>query len=1117
MPFKLWGATFTPYLTLPNRLLGLFLLVLYLSFAVWAAYRYGRRWRLLTQRQWLLTLCLCFASVIASQLFLIDLPANNILPPIAVAETPVNVLRLIGFVPVLMAALMLGPAPAAVVGMASGLGRGLWQTHEIFDLFHFAMAAWLAAQGLRQNYFGRLYRWLRYPPIAATLSLVLILPVLASLATYVYAPNEASALAALDVSRSTLQGQLWLAVLEGLISGGLMSLLVWGVPQLGIEQPAVLVTSPFNRTLNRRLLSGFVLYSALLIVVLSTAVFYLSLNVSSDLVINQMTQNATAVSRNIATFLQSRQNLLAQHRLDERLQSSDPAEVTTSLRQLFRTGPFYRRVMLVTQTADPANPFIVSSFYPNEDVTAVVLTKLEQAAILTALRSGAPAMSEAHRIDDSGSILAFAVPVPNDQGGPQTVLVGRVVDVSLQETIASLSDDVGNGSGFVVDDEQQIIAHPSLSSILTPWQTDVAGERILRQDNIVGGTAYEGRDGRTNTRRLVYVLEGPDHPWTVVVTVPYDVVLGLALQTGMPIIGVLALATLLFSAVLAWLAQSITLPLTELLRAAERISSGDYATPITLSGDDEVGQLSATFAHMQKALRNRVEELSLLLSVSQSVSGSLDIAEGMPSILRGALRGTGAAGARLVVMNPNGRYPLTFGEGPAATSMSLYDRAVMGLLRQDRELILKTPEAIRQHLAGEDVPNQSFSFQAMIAFALFSHNRFQGVFWLVFRQPREFARTELDLLRTLAGQAAVLMENARLFATAEGGRRRLAAVLASTADAVLVTDQTNRILLINPATERLLGLRTAEVNGRKVEDVLENEDLVAVLTGQAENNSLEIAVGKRTYAANAAKIINVDGQAQGRVAVLHDITHMKELDEMKSNFVQMVSHDLRSPLTYMSGFMTMLPMVGELNEKQIDYVDKVQNGIEQLNTMVKNLLDLGRLEAGLELMKSPVRLDHLVEAVVRDLAPMAEQSGLSLVFEAPLKIPYLSVDNALVRQAIVNLVTNAIKYAPESGRITVGVHRQPAPNGFLGDEIVLSVADNGPGIPPDELPRLFEKFHRVQQRGNLKVKGSGLGLAIVKLVAERHDGRAWVTSELDHGSTFYIAIPCIPVDFATFA
>ena len=1114
MQFKLWGADFAPFLTLPSRPLGYFLLALYVAVTLWGVWHIGREWRTVTRRQWLITLSLIFASLITSQLFLLHLPANNILPPIAMAATPVNVLRLVGLVPVLLAAWLLNPPLVVLVAVASGLGRGLWQTHQVFDLFHLGLAGWLMAQGLRQNYRGRFYRWLRWPALAAPLAMVLVVPFLSSLATYVYAPSQASALAALDVARSALQAQFWLALGEGLLSGAVVSLLAWGVPQLAPPVPQTLVTSPFTRTLNRRLLSGFVLYSAVLILILTTAVFYLSLNVSTDLVVTQMSQSGTAVSKNIATFLQSRQNLLAQHRLDERLQSDDPEEIATSLRQLFRTGPFYRRVMLVRPTAANApTPAVVSHFYPNDDVTSVTLTNLEQAAVLTALRSGAPAMSEAHRIDDSGSVLSFAVPVKNSRGEDVAVLVGRVAAVSLQELITSLTSDPSTGSGFVVDGQGLIVAHPNPNSLLTPWQSDVSGERVLAQDG-QGGTAYEGREGLNNTRRLVYLQEGRDHPWMVVVTTPYDVVLGLALQTGMPIIGVLVLATLLFSAVLAWLAQSITLPLTQLLRATERITSGDYATPITLASDDEVGQLSQTFAHMQKVLRNRVEELSLLLGVSQSVAGSLDVAEGVPPILRGALRGTGASGARLVVMNPNGRYPLTFGEGAAAVSMSQYDRVIMGLLRQNRELVLPTPEAIRRQLQADEANPTPPPFQSLVAFALFSHNRFQGVFWLVYRQARDLARTEMDLLRTLAGQAAVLMENARLFATAEGGRRRLAAVLASTADAVIVTDHTNRILLINPAAERILDLQTAEVNGRRLEDVLTNDDLKAALTAQTDLETREIPFGKRTYSANVAKIITVDGQAQGRVAVLHDITHMKDLDEMKSNFVQMVSHDLRSPLTYMSGFVTMLPMVGELNEKQLDYVDKVQRGIEQLNTMVKNLLDLGRLEAGLELMKSPVRLDSLAEAVLRDLAPMGEESGLQLVLDVGTKIPYLNLDNALVRQAIVNLTTNAIKYAADSGRIVVAVNKQPAPQGMLGEEIVLSVADNGPGIPPHELTRLFEKFHRVQQRTNIKVKGSGLGLAIVKLVAERHDGRAWVESELGQGSTFFIAFPCIPVDFS---
>lgn len=1131
MPIEPWGATFAPTLALPNRGLGYFLLSLYIILFLWAMVFYRRKWRQVSRRELFLTLSFCFAAGFASQLLLLELPADNILPPIAIAEAPVNILRLFGYVPILLAALVLSPELVIFVGLASGLGRAMWQTHQVFDLFHFALAAWLTARWLRQNYLGWGYRLLRIPPLAAMASMVLVLPLLVALATYIYAPESASILAAIDLSFSTARAQIVTALLEGLVSGLIVSVILWGVPHLH-EPPAVLEPSPFSSTLNRRLLSGFIVYSAFLFLSLPTVVSNMSINVATDLVIGQMEQDALTVSGRLPTFLRSRENLLIRYQTNEDLLSGNEEEQQEALTQLYQTLPFFRQVALVqvsestsgeAEDSEPEYQFEIMGVAPAPGTTetaanVISISNFEAAAILRAVRTGGPATSEAHRVDDIKSDITIAVPLqPTEiEEGISLVLIGRVADLSLRELIDNLSDETGNNRGFIVDDEGQIIAHPEESSLLTEWSADdVAADRILFESAETGGTAYVGIDGQSNTRLLVYYLRNAERDWTVVITTPYEVVLDLAWRTWQPVISVLAAATVLFLVVLAWIGTSVSRPMTALSYASERIASGDYTTALDITGNDEVGRLGRAFTQMQRALRNRMEELSLLLNVSQNVSGSLNISEGLPSILRAALRGTGAAGARMVVMNPNGRYPLTFGEGPADEVMSLYDRQIMSMLREDREMVFSDPESMQPYLNLEGLDSSRMSFKAMIAFALFSHNRFQGVFWLVYRQPHQFLQTELDLLRTLAGQAAVLMENARLFATADGGRRRLLAVLASTNDAVIVTDPTNRVLLINPAMERAFGLKIGDVKNRQLNDALQNhQGVVDLLNGRTETDMIQIAVGDKTFSASASTIVSTDGQAQGRVAVLHDVTHMKELDEMKSNFVQMVSHDLRSPLTYMNGFMAMLPMVGELNDKQVEYVEKVQNGIEQLNTMVKNLLDLGRLEAGLELMKSPLRLDSLLQSVSSDLKPIAEENGVELVVETPVKLPYLNLDNALVRQAIVNLVNNAIKYAPQSGRVTIRAEIVPASNGSQPQqEVVISVADNGPGIPQEELPRLFEKFHRVQQRSNIKIKGSGLGLAIVKLVAERHGGRAWVDSELDVGSTFYIAFPHEPVDF----
>ncbi|MEW5989350.1 MAG: HAMP domain-containing sensor histidine kinase, partial [Chloroflexota bacterium] len=239
----------------------------------------------------------------------------------------------------------------------------------------------------------------------------------------------------------------------------------------------------------------------------------------------------------------------------------------------------------------------------------------------------------------------------------------------------------------------------------------------------------------------------------------------------------------------------------------------------------------------------------------------------------------------------------------------------------------------------------------------------------------------------------------------------------------------------------------------------------------------------------------------GRVAVLHDITHLKELDSLKSEFVSTVSHDLRDPLTVMRGYATMLPMVGSLNEKQQLSVEKILGGIDQMANLVNDLLDLGRIEAGIELALTPLRLDELLRAVAHTLTQPAQARGLSLRVETPADLPAVQADPALIRQAVTNLVNNAIKYAPNSGPLILKAVQE-------GQQVIISVQDNGPGIPRQEQMRLFEKFYRVRPRTPGAAKaGTGLGLAIVKSIAERHGGRAWCQSQVGKGSIFYLSLP----------
>ena len=255
----------------------------------------------------------------------------------------------------------------------------------------------------------------------------------------------------------------------------------------------------------------------------------------------------------------------------------------------------------------------------------------------------------------------------------------------------------------------------------------------------------------------------------------------------------------------------------------------------------------------------------------------------------------------------------------------------------------------------------------------------------------------------------------------------------------------------------------------------------------------------RTLYANASAIIDDNGELIGRVAVLRDITHLKELDTMKSEFVATVSHDLRAPLTYMRGYATMLPMVGPLTLKQKDYAEKVMAGIEQMTELIDDLLVLGRIEAGIGLVQEDCSLANVARSVVETLTPQALSRGLTLELGC-LAERLIVGDHGLLRHAVANLVDNAVKYTPPGGKVIVSVDERE-------DAMIVSVKDTGIGIATADQVRLFERFYRVKRRETTDIKGSGLGLAIVKSIAEWHHGRVWVDSRTGEGSTFHILIP----------
>ncbi len=331
----------------------------------------------------------------------------------------------------------------------------------------------------------------------------------------------------------------------------------------------------------------------------------------------------------------------------------------------------------------------------------------------------------------------------------------------------------------------------------------------------------------------------------------------------------------------------------------------------------------------------------------------------------------------------------------------------------------------------------------------------------------------------------------------EAERRRYETIFAGIEDGVILLDSEGKVLLLNPAAQRIFGLTQETLKGKPLLDAIPHPDLQDLILRSGESrlsyHEIHFQDG-RVYHAQITPIPQI-----GQAITLQDITYLKEIDRMKNDFVHTISHDLRSPLTAVLGYTELIERVGPLTDQQRVFLDRIKTSVENITALVNDLLDLGRLEAGFDTRRESVHLEAILSYSIDMLRSLIEQKNLQLHVDIAPDLPTVRGNPLRLRQMLDNLIGNAIKYTPPGGSIEISLQRQDS-------QLIFKIRDTGPGIPPEEQSRIFEKFYRASNIPD-EVIGSGLGLAIVKSIVDNHQGRIWVESTLGKGTTFYVVLP----------
>ncbi|HSH00960.1 MAG TPA: ATP-binding protein [Anaerolineae bacterium] len=496
-------------------------------------------------------------------------------------------------------------------------------------------------------------------------------------------------------------------------------------------------------------------------------------------------------------------------------------------------------------------------------------------------------------------------------------------------------------------------------------------------------------------------------------------------------------------------------------------------------------------------LQRRVQELNMLYGIGKTVSASLKLDDVIQRVVEGAIHLTGADECSLMLLDDN--------------RTELYVRAAKNLDTKTQSLRIKVTntfagETLRVQKPLNFTPNQpkhakflqSQGLQALLYIPIVAHTKALGLLSLANRKnPNPFSEREQRILSPMVDFVGITLHNARLFSQMEYERHRLQALISQTNDPILLINEKGRLEMLNTAASIALNLPVSSSINQPITQLIEDESILKFFTQLEDENFVsnnEITVDDgRVFNANMTLVRGV-----GRSVFMRDISNMKEVDQLKTELVHIVSHDLRSPLTSILGYVELLRRVGDVNEQQEEFIKRIQINVQNITTLITDLLDLGRLESGMTLNLAPCDLTQLLHEISEEQHASVALKEQTFIFDVP-PLPVLNADRNRLHQAFSNLISNAIKYSPEKAKVEVKGYAQEG-------QIIITITDTGIGIAPEDQAHIFDKFYRAD-RVQGSHQGTGLGLSIVKSVIEKHNGRIWVQSELGKGSRFFVVLP----------
>ncbi len=690
---------------------------------------------------------------------------------------------------------------------------------------------------------------------------------------------------------------------------------------------------------------------------------------------------------------------------------------------------------------------------------------------------------------------------------------------------------------FIVDDIGQIIA---TSEISTEQDTDEENPLL---ENIRDYSPELLQMMQAQQEGSVLVGEGENailYSYAPMSAVPLGVVVGRSAKSAFLTVNTfrhathLALIVVMAAGILFWLALSLQVlrPLEELASYSRTIGQEGPHTPHQQASltrlrqrHDQVGHLVRTLLRMEADIAARMQELHTLLQTSTAVASTLDSRTVLARILAQVERLLGAEKCAIIAWDEQRQAFIA--RASRGLSQHYAERLVIGrdefnsltlrALKANQPLQISDTEtdptaiAIRPRARAE-------GYRAILAVPLPTQHTPPAALVVYYPKPHTFTQREIDLLTSFANHAAMAIENAALFersdARLQEQTRRLEALIQSMSDAILLEDHEGRVLYANRRMAHLADLAPEDLTGVEVSRVLKRilqsapnpTAAQAALERAAEQGSAEISLrrsGRATsWLVQIFSVTDAQNVPIGRGQIWKDITTDREVDRMKASLMATVSHELRTPLAAIKGYVSTLLAddVAWDPSTQREFLQTISEETDRLSALVSDLLDLSRIEGGsLKVRTEVIDLAELIAEAAQNAHPAP---GDRLEVHLPDDLPPIFADPRHIKVVLRNLIENAVKYGGENTPVRVSASATP-------DHVIVRVEDEGPGIPPEHIPHIFESFYRVEGGLTRQASGAGLGLAICRGFVEAHGGKIWV-EPLAKGTCVAFSLPLKP-------